>query len=177
MDASVEFVPNASDVTSGLYQELRPWESGEAIAEMQEILIAHGYKLPVNGDFDWTTEAAVRAFQHQYGMRIDGIVGQKTWDALMKNIKPGARPLQLGHRGADVLELQGLLQVYGYTVPRSGLFDAATQTAVIDFQHRHHLVSDGIVQDNTWMLLCNGRPLQRPARKTHWLLDHGRWRR
>ncbi len=177
MDANAEFAPNALDVALGSHQELRPWESGEAIAELQEILIAHGYKLPVNGDFDWTTEAAVRAFQHQHGMRIDGIVGQKTWNALMKNLKPGARSLRLGHTGADVLELQGLLQVCGYTVPRSGVFDTVTQAAVIDFQHHHRLTSDGIVQDNTWMLLCNGHPLQRPTRKTNWLLDHGRWRR
>jgi len=176
MNADAELAPNASDMALRLTHDLLPWDSGEAIAELQEVLLAHGYKLPINGEFDWTTEAAVRAFQRQHSIRIDGIVGTKTWDQLMVTLKPGARPLRLGQRGADVLELQGLLQVCGYTVQRSGLFDLATQAAVIDFQTHHHLTTDGIVHDNTWLLLCNGRPLQRHARKTQWLLDHGRWK-
>lgn len=176
MDADAEFAPKASDTAFTPSQELRPWDTGEAIAELQEVLLAHGYKLPINGEFDWTTEAAVRAFQRQHGIRIDGIVGSNTWELLMANLKPGARPLRLGHQGADVAELQGLLQVYGYTVQRNGLFDVPTQAAVIDFQTQHRLTSDGIVHDNTWTLLCNGRPLQRPVRKTQWLLDHGRWK-
>lgn len=37
-----------------------------------------------DGDFGSGTESAVKAFQKKYNLVVDGIVGQKTWDALLK---------------------------------------------------------------------------------------------
>ena len=55
--------------------------------ECQEILAKLGYdlgKCGVDGDFGKCTEAAVRKYQKDQGLTIDGIVGPKTWAALKR---------------------------------------------------------------------------------------------
>ena len=42
-----------------------------------------GKKLTVDGDFGTNTDYAVRTYQKKYNLTVDGIVGQKTWDALL----------------------------------------------------------------------------------------------
>lgn len=64
---------------------LKYGSNGKAVREMQEILIALGYKLPkfgADGDFGSETEKAVKAFQNAKGLEVDGIVGPLTWAAL-----------------------------------------------------------------------------------------------
>ncbi|MFD0392293.1 peptidoglycan-binding protein [Streptomyces nogalater] len=46
--------------------------------------------------------------------------------------------------------LQHLLNAYGYEVRTDGFFGAETRDAVMDFQTKHHLVSDGKVGRDTW---------------------------
>lgn len=146
--------PSTNGSTTSL-PVLHPWDVGSAVARMQELLCAHGFPLRVDGDFGWRTEAAVKVFQRRHGLRIDGIVGPETWGTLMATVQPGARLLRQGYSGADVYELQGLLQVNGYAIERNGSFDAATKAAVIAFQHQHHLREDGMVDQVTWALLRN----------------------
>jgi len=59
--------------------------AGEMVIELQGLLIKHGAKLKVDGDFGPRTDHAVRAFQKQAGLTADGIVGPKTWAALKRN--------------------------------------------------------------------------------------------
>ena len=132
---------------------LYPWDTGSAVARMQELLHAHGFEVRMDGDFGWRTEMAVKQFQRQHGLRVDGIVGPATWATLMKTVEPGTRLLRQGYSGADVYELQGLLQVNGHVVKRSGKYDAETKAAVIAFQRNHHLRDDGIVDSVVWSLL------------------------
>jgi peptidoglycan hydrolase-like protein with peptidoglycan-binding domain len=141
---------------------LYPWDVGPAIARMQELLCAHGFSLRVDGDFGWRTEAAVKVFQRRHGIRVDGIVGPETWGTLIATVKPGARLLRQGYSGADVYELQGLLQVNGYLIKRNGLFDSETKAAVITFQQQHHLRDDGLVDAVVWALLRGRKPVGRP---------------
>jgi peptidoglycan hydrolase-like protein with peptidoglycan-binding domain len=133
--------------------ELNPWDNHPAVAEVQELLRAHGFEVPVSGDFDWRTENAVKSYQYQHELRVDGIVGIETWISLKRTVPPGARALQKGHSGADVYELQGLLQIAGCAVKRDGVFGEETRSAVIHFQQQHHLNQDGIVTPITWALL------------------------
>ncbi|MCY7273841.1 MAG: peptidoglycan-binding protein [Phormidesmis sp. CAN_BIN44] len=102
--------------------ELRPWDSGETVILLQELLNAHGFKLRVDGDFNSKTESAVRAYQTQHGLRHDCVVDRKTWAMLKHTIQPGTRLLREGLSGADVYELQGLLNVNGYSIQRNGIF-------------------------------------------------------
>ncbi|MCU0526475.1 MAG: peptidoglycan-binding protein [Elainella sp. Prado103] len=156
--------PQYSDVSAHhVPPTVYPWDISPNVAKMQELLRAHGFSVRVDGDYGWRTEVAVKTFQRQYGLRVDAIVGAETWSKLMATVKPGSRPLRSGCSGADVYELQGLLQVNGYAVKRTGNFGTETKSAVQNFQREHHLRSDGIVDEVTWALLRNRKP---PARQS-----------
>lgn len=60
---------------------------GEAVRELQHQLGRIGYRdidgsLHADGAFGDRTRHAVEAFQYDYGLIVDGIVGPKTWAAL-----------------------------------------------------------------------------------------------
>lgn len=156
---------NRSNGGSSSYSILYPWDVGPPVARMQELLRAHGFSLRVDGDYGWRTEIAVKTFQRQQGLRVDGVVGPETWQRLAATVQPGTRPLRYGYSGADVYELQGLLQVNGYAIKRTGFFDGDTKSAVIGFQQEHRLRDDGIVDSVTWALLRNHKtPRQTTSR-------------
>lgn len=144
---------------------LSPWDISPAVAEMQELLRAHGYSVPINSDFDWKTEAAVKNYQRKHGLRVDAIVGAETWTSLKATVKPGGRILRQGCSGADVYELQGLLQVQGYVIQRDGVFGTETRSAVVSFQQRQHLQVTGLVNPVTWALLAERRDVYQKFQK------------
>ncbi|WP_020139644.1 peptidoglycan-binding domain-containing protein [Streptomyces sp. 351MFTsu5.1] len=60
-----------------------PGGTGNTVRELQCLLTQCAYYTgPVSGVFDGATAAAVRAFQNDYGIPYDGIVGPRTWAAL-----------------------------------------------------------------------------------------------
>lgn len=64
---------------------LRKGSTGVYVVECQNDLIRLGYDLsPYGADskFGNKTEAAVKAFQKDHGLYVDGVVGPMTWDAL-----------------------------------------------------------------------------------------------
>lgn len=56
----------------------------EEVELLQELLNIHGYQLKVDGIFGDKTDEAVRKFQASKALTIDGIVGPKTWEKLKK---------------------------------------------------------------------------------------------
>ena len=69
---------------NGLAMEnVRRGQKGQAVREVQEMLISHGYLSgKADGAFGSKTEAAVKAFQKAKGLDETGIVGQATYEAL-----------------------------------------------------------------------------------------------
>lgn len=64
---------------------LRQYATGKQVSTLQHLLQALGY-LPatkVNGIFDTGTVAAVKSFQKEHDLTVDGIVGKNTWTALL----------------------------------------------------------------------------------------------
>lgn len=59
--------------------QVGPGDSGDAVRAVQ-VLFAD---LAVDGSFGALTEAAVRSFQHMFGLVADGIVGPATWHLLV----------------------------------------------------------------------------------------------
>lgn len=58
---------------------------GDDVIELQARLKHIGfYTGPINGVFDWRTYWALRNFQYEFGMEIDGMAGQKTKEKLVK---------------------------------------------------------------------------------------------
>ena len=64
---------------------LRKGDAGPYVTLAQTMLIQRGYDLGswgADGKFGAATDAAVRQFQQDWGLVVDGIIGQKTWDML-----------------------------------------------------------------------------------------------
>ncbi len=70
--------------------------SGKYVKLLQQRLTDLGYyEGPVSGNFQGNTRNAVKAFQTQNGLSVDGIVGRKTWDLLFNTasiVLPGDTP-------------------------------------------------------------------------------------
>jgi peptidoglycan hydrolase-like protein with peptidoglycan-binding domain len=59
--------------------------SGSDVETLQSILRARGFgQVQASGQFDDTTDAAVRSFQRDAGLAVDGLVGPRTRPALVR---------------------------------------------------------------------------------------------
>lgn len=66
--------------------ELSKGDTGDFVVKAQNALIANGCPLPLwgaDGDFGDETESAVKKFQQDHGLEVDGVVGVNTWTALL----------------------------------------------------------------------------------------------
>lgn len=76
---------NGSDANISL-PTVRKGDSGTAVKILQLALVAYEYnigKYGADGDFGSDTESAVRQFQKNSEIEVDGIVGRDTWSKLM----------------------------------------------------------------------------------------------
>ena len=175
---------NIQDAQASYPGILRIGSSGQEVFEMQEFLnaIAVNYPIipvifPVNGVFEENTEAAVRAFQRQFNLNVDGVVGKATWykisyiyaavrklaelgsigriEDLYSGQYPGT-PLRQGDRGVEVQLLQFYLSSISVFYPQipnvtiDGIFGQNLLKAVLNFQQNFGLIDDGIVGRSTW---------------------------
>ncbi|MEM6752795.1 MAG: peptidoglycan-binding domain-containing protein [Cyanobacteria bacterium P01_C01_bin.38] len=84
--------PNSRRVNSGTffasYDQRLPnlsfGSSGLSVRILQRLLIANNYPVQVDGNFGAFTEIAVRAFQSNRNLTVDGVVGQQTWQQLSR---------------------------------------------------------------------------------------------
>lgn len=114
----------------------------------------------------------MRAFQRLYGLTVDGIVGQSTWNAIYREYasmesdnapeaggNAGTYPgtsMTVGSRGDAVRRAQFWLRIISRsnsaipTITADGVFGAATERAVRAFQQFYGLSVDGIIGRATW---------------------------
>ena len=74
-------------VEENSWPTLRKGSKGKAVKECQTLLEKHGYSVGscgIDGKFGKDTLAAVKAFQKDHGLEVDGIVGPITRKELMK---------------------------------------------------------------------------------------------
>lgn len=94
---------------------LRNGSRGDAVVELQNLLLKHGHDLGkwgVDGKFGDATETAVRLFQSLNGLYVDGIVGVKTWAALEADVvKPSSYTVIL--HGLTEQAARNLVAQYG----------------------------------------------------------------
>ena len=166
-----------SEISKQYTTSVKEGDSGEKVRIMQYFLSAVANfneavpPVSVDGVFGNATKEAVIAFQKEYGLSPDGIVGESTWNALWRSYKgiidvleteivipdayPGT-PLKQGDRGDDVETLQNYLRTiadYFPSIPKiaaTGYFGEDTKNAIRIFQSIFGLTVDGIVGENTW---------------------------
>lgn len=77
--------PGCREVNSPPPPNVQQGDCGDFIFQLQERLNDLGYSVPNSGYFDETMEQAVRQFQQDDGdLTVDGLVGPKTWAALLE---------------------------------------------------------------------------------------------
>ncbi len=167
------------DLVEGQYPgtALSVGSSGDNVLQVQFWLNEVGQyiigfpEISVDGQFGPLTKAAVQAFQLEFGLSNDGIVGESTWNELYKQyseavtdstpgtLSPGQYPgtaLSIGSTGDDVKRMQFFLRIVARnnsSIPdlsADGIFGTGTRTSVIAFQNYYDLSSDGIVGQLTW---------------------------
>ncbi|MFI1994488.1 peptidoglycan-binding protein [Actinoplanes sp. NPDC020271] len=145
---------------------LQPWPEvmkgakEHPVPTLQYLLRARGHTVVVDGLFGPKTDAAVRSFQSEKGLSVDGIVGPRTWGALVIEVRRG-------NEGDAVRGVQEEFQFRnlsgdpskGLTV--DGVFGPRTEAAVRGFQTAIHadvpsMVVDGVVGAMTWQALVSG---------------------
>ena len=151
---------------------LRRGSTGTNVRILQKQLsrIAKDYpsfgKPAVTGTFDEATENSVKKFQKQFSLTADGVVGQRTWNALyaawvdaQSDLGGTAWPgtaLRRGAAGMEVRLVQFWLRLAAdnysalRTVTVDGSYGAATVSAVEAFQTLFGLTPDGVVGRSTW---------------------------
>ena len=151
----------------------RRGDAGAAVAEIRARLdtlglVDHDAARPA--DFDDGLDRAVRAFQQQRGLSVDGVVGPHTYRALEE-----AR-WRLGDRllthvpaavlsGDDVIALQQRLLDLGFQVGRiDGRFGRRTELAVREFQRNVGVPPDGTCGPATLKALSRLAPIVRGGR-------------
>lgn len=104
--------------------------AGEPVKILQQKL-----GVPADGQFGAKTDEALRAYQKEHGLSVDGIAGPDTFAAL------GLYELillKVGTSGETVKKLQTALGASA-----DGRFGAGTQKAVKEYQARNGLEADG----------------------------------
>jgi peptidoglycan hydrolase-like protein with peptidoglycan-binding domain len=119
---------------------------GFGVTAIQHLLRARGQSLTVDGVFGSLTVGKVTAFQTSRSLLADGVVGPKTWAALVVTVQNGAS-------GPAVVAAQKSLTARGYTLTADGVFGATTASKAKAFQTSRGLLADGVVGAQTWAKL------------------------
>lgn len=130
-------------------------EQSEEILKCQEQLYSLGYlTYQPDGIFGKQTQNAVRRFQEQNGLVIDGCLGKSTIE-LLNSGKADSFCFTVGMEGADVQRIQERLAHYGYLTDGqvTGFYGEKTKSAVNAFQSRNKLKTDGVVGAQTMAAL------------------------
>lgn len=139
-----------------------PWpalaqgDSGAVVQAANELLQSYGY-LPEQGlgniFFDEPMARAVRAYQDDQDIPIDGRIGDETWSHIRMDFGitgPGNRD------GRKVTAVQVLLDHNGHSVAVDGIYGPRTEAAVTAFQKENSIGADGIVGPITFRALVTG---------------------
>ena len=170
---------SSSSGSSGFTRTLRKGYTGADVIAVQQKLKELGfYSGSMDGVYGTGSIAAVKKFQQQNGLTADGLVGSRTYTALMSASTGSSSnsgsdnsssssdstsgqdyaegTLSYGSSGTEVKKMQQALKALGYNVSADGSYGALTQMAVTQFQKRNGLTADGVAGSATLKLLYSG---------------------
>ena len=145
---------------------------GEDVKTAQMLLKASGYLVGnADGIYGPATEKAVKNFQRDYNLKVDGKLGPITWNLLKQlnvsnaeqvvvdstktSVGASFRKLRQGMSGPSVTKLQQQLISLGYMPAGSddGKFGPITAMALMKFQYAYGLSVDGVAGTQTFVKL------------------------
>lgn len=145
-------------------KSLKYGEKSDDVLRYQKRLNKLGYLSSTpDGTFGKDTVNAVKSFQRQNGLTVDGYIGPSTKELLMsRNAK--ASVISLGETSSNVTKIQKRLKELGYLKSSAtGYFGTSTESAVSAFQKRNKLSSDGKVGKGTMAALFSSKAKKAPS--------------
>ena len=168
-----------SDVTQQFPGVLQRGDNNIGVSSLQYYLsyLSDFYnsipRVSVDGIFGQSTADAVRAAQREFGLNIDGIVGEDTWRAIynayigivatipLQYVEGNTVPfpgvfLRIGVEDDSVRLLQEYLNFISRYIPEipavnpTGYFGTRTEEAVVAFQNYYGVTPSGIVGPVVW---------------------------
>lgn len=128
------------------WSTLKKGAAGFRVTTLQHLLRGRAQTVTVDGVFGDGTDLKVKAFQGSRGLVADGVVGAKTWAALIITV-------QNGSSGEAVKGAQKALTARGHSLTADGVFGTTSVTRAKAFQTSQSLVADGVVGAATWAKL------------------------
>lgn len=136
---------------------------GKEVVDVQTRLFSLCYSLGstgIDGIYGASTEKAVKAFQGDKKIPVNGIVDEETWKKLVEvSFKLGSRQLYFREppfKGMDIRLIQIYLNSLGFKAGRvNGVYNRKTSEAVKEFQRNMGLPPDGIIGESTYKALEN----------------------
>ncbi|WP_062236395.1 peptidoglycan-binding protein [Fictibacillus sp. FJAT-27399] len=122
------------------------------VHQLQQKLKDKGYfhYTETTGFYGDITAASVKDFQKRNGLKVDGIAGKRTAEALLQSSLGKSNILKQGNKGYAVSGLQSELKdqgFYNYTV--DGIYGPVTVNAVKAFQKAKGIAVDGLTGPQT----------------------------
>ncbi|MDQ4134054.1 MAG: peptidoglycan-binding protein [Actinomycetota bacterium] len=118
-------------------------EESQNVRIIQYLLRQRGRNVNVDGNYGPATADAVRGFQKDQGLAVDGEVGDQTWSKLIVEVR----------RGSTGDAVRAVQEYFGLTV--DGDFGPKTDEAVRAFQREWAPPDDGIVGPQTWWAIAS----------------------
>lgn len=131
-------------------------DDGDDVSAIQDRLYEMGYMdIKPTGYFGETTEAAVKAFQKNNDLLVDGKVGTETKEMLY-NPDAMANVWSMGDSSDTLIPYQKKLIALGYlSTEADGEYGSATKSAVKRFQDRNGISVDGYLGPKTRDILMS----------------------
>lgn len=136
-----------------------------------------------DGKMGSATVSAVKGLQTENKLAVNGTVDKQTLAFIDSKlitiytghsstptpeaIRCGFDRAEVGCSGKGVNQIRSLLISQGYSVAASGAFDTPMKEKVVAFQNSHHLGSDGVVGQKTYLALEN------TTSSTGWITSSG----
>ncbi len=136
------------------YSTIQRGSTGSQTKAAQCLLRSAGYQIRVDGSFSGADVWRVKAFQRSHRISQTGVVGTRTWTALLSQ---GSKPtLRYGNSGSSVRRLQQALTASGRPVPATGYFGPITRGAVQSLQRSQGWRATGTATTGVWRALQAG---------------------
>jgi peptidoglycan hydrolase-like protein with peptidoglycan-binding domain len=139
------------------YRSLHRGQRHRHVAAGQCFLRQQGfYDGRIHQRFNAATQRAVRRFQSEHDLPVNGSLTKRTWTALLA--LDGRTPLvKYGSAGHPVRRLQRSLNAaVGAKLEITGVFTGPTRRATRDYQRERGLPRTGVVTDEVWDALRAG---------------------